>query len=115
MSNNNTDREVIVSVKHVDISFDIGGKKKFKAVKDANFDIYKGETFALVGESGSGKSVEAYSIMGLLQSPGKIVGGTITFDGEDLLAYDEEQMRNCRKLPEICVYGQVRKRVMFCQ
>ena len=50
---NNDNREVIVSVKHVDISFDTGGKKKFKAVKDANFDIYKGETFALVGESGS--------------------------------------------------------------
>ncbi|MBQ6012783.1 MAG: ABC transporter ATP-binding protein [Firmicutes bacterium] len=55
MSNNSIDREVILSIKHVDISFDQGHKKKFVAVKDANFDIYKGETFALVGESGSGK------------------------------------------------------------
>ncbi|MBO4538016.1 MAG: ATP-binding cassette domain-containing protein, partial [Erysipelotrichaceae bacterium] len=51
------DREVILSVKHVDVAFDIAGsKKKFRAVKDANFDIYRGETFALVGESGSGKT-----------------------------------------------------------
>ena len=50
MSNNNADREVILSISHVDISFDVGGKKKFVAVKDANFDIYKGETFALVGK-----------------------------------------------------------------
>ena len=46
MSNNTADREVILSISHVDISFDVGGKKKFVAVKDANFDIYKGETFA---------------------------------------------------------------------
>ena len=54
MSNEN--REVILSIKHVDITFETGNKKKLVAVKDANFDIYKGETFALVGESGSGKT-----------------------------------------------------------
>ena len=42
MSNERTDREVILSIQHVDISFDVGHKKKFVAVKDANFDIYKG-------------------------------------------------------------------------
>ena len=63
MSNNTADREVILSIKHVDISFDVGGKKKFVAVKDANFDIYKGETFALVGESGSGKTTLGRAIM----------------------------------------------------
>ena len=63
MSNNNADREVILSISHVDISFDVGGKKKFVAVKDANFDIYKGETFALVGESGSGKTTLGRAIM----------------------------------------------------
>jgi oligopeptide transport system ATP-binding protein len=50
----------------------------------------------IVGESGSGKSVEAYSIMGLLQSPGKVVGGSIFFDGEDVLAKDEKQMQDFR-------------------
>ena len=51
-----TNREVLLSLRNVEISFDNGGKEKFKAVQDANFDIYKGETFALVGESGSGKT-----------------------------------------------------------
>ena len=52
----NKEKDVILSIRHVDVSFDVGGKKKFKAVSDANFDIYRGETFALVGESGSGKT-----------------------------------------------------------
>ena len=64
MSSDNKDREVILSIKHVDISFDTNNKKKkFVAVKDANFDIYKGETFALVGESGSGKTTLGRAIL----------------------------------------------------
>ena len=50
----------------------------------------------IVGESGSGKSVEAYSIMGLLSEPGKIIGGNVTFDGQDILAYTDEQKREFR-------------------
>ena len=46
-----------------------------------------GEVMGVVGESGSGKSQEAYSIMGLLQSPGKVIGGSITFEGKDVLSY----------------------------
>ena len=45
MSNNANDREVIVSVKHVDISFDTGGKKKFKAVSDANLQDHSGPRY----------------------------------------------------------------------
>ena len=64
MSNSAEDREVILSIRHVDISFDTNNKKKkFVAVKDANFDIYKGETFALVGESGSGKTTLGRAIL----------------------------------------------------
>ena len=59
-----TNREVLLSLRDVEISFD-NGKDKFKAVQDANFDIYKGETFALVGESGSGKSTLLNVISGL--------------------------------------------------
>ena len=76
MSNNNTDREVIVSIKHVDISFG-SGAKKFVAVKDANFDIYKGETFALVGESGSGKTTLGRAIMRI----NPCSAGEIQFEG----------------------------------
>ena len=78
MSNNTADREVILSIKHVDISFDVGGKKKFVAVKDANFDIYKGETFALVGESGSGKTTLGRAIMRI----NPCSSGEILFEGK---------------------------------
>ena len=78
MSNNNADREVILSISHVDISFDVGGKKKFVAVKDANFDIYKGETFALVGESGSGKTTLGRAIMRI----NPCSNGEILFEGK---------------------------------
>ena len=67
-----------------------------KAVDGISYDLKEHEVMGIVGESGSGKSVEAYSIIGLLQSPGKVIGGSITFQGEDILAYDEEQMRQFR-------------------
>ena len=73
-----TDREVLLSLKHVEISFDNGGKHKFKAVQDANFDIYKGETFALVGESGSGKTTIGRAIMRI----NELSDGEITFEGK---------------------------------
>ena len=76
---NNEDREVILSIKHVDISFDTGNKKKkFVAVKDANFDIYKGETFALVGESGSGKTTLGRAILRI----NPCSAGEIIFEGK---------------------------------
>ncbi len=78
MSNEYTDREVILSIRHVDISFDVGNKKKFVAVKDANFDIYKGETFALVGESGSGKTTLGRAILRI----NPCSAGEILFEGK---------------------------------
>ena len=60
MSNN---KEVLLSVKGVDIVFAKEEKARFRAVKNANFDIYKGETFSLVGESGSGKTTIGRAIM----------------------------------------------------
>ena len=56
-----------------------------RAVNGVNFEIRRGEVVGLVGETGCGKSVTALSIIGLVQSPGKIVGGQIVFKGEDLL------------------------------
>ena len=66
------------------------------AVNDVSFEIRKGETLGLVGESGSGKSVTAFSIIRLVQEPGKITGGRVFFDGKDLLALPEEEMRQVR-------------------
>lgn len=71
-------REVILSVKNVDVSFSVGGKKKFKAVSDASFDIYRGETFALVGESGSGKTTLGRAIIRI----NPCSAGEIIFNGE---------------------------------
>ncbi len=68
-----------------------------KAVDDVSFDIAPGETLGIVGESGCGKSVTALSVLRLVQSPpGKIVGGKIIFDGDNLLEYDDEDIRKIR-------------------
>jgi peptide/nickel transport system ATP-binding protein len=66
------------------------------AVDDISFEIRKGETLGLVGESGSGKSVTAFSIIRLVQEPGRVVGGKIWFQGKDLLALPEQEMRQIR-------------------
>jgi peptide/nickel transport system ATP-binding protein len=69
----------------------------FKAVDDVSFSVRRGETLAIVGESGCGKSVTALSIMRLVPDPpGRIVGGTVTLEGTDLLSLDEAEMRKVR-------------------
>lgn len=68
-----------------------------KAVDDVSWDLHRGEVLGIVGESGSGKSVTAMSILGLVQRPpGRIVGGEILFDGQDLLAMSEQELRRLR-------------------
>jgi len=68
-----------------------------KAVDDVSFQLRRGETLGIVGESGSGKSITNLSVMRLIPTPpGEIAGGTITFDGNDLLAMSEEGIRSVR-------------------
>ncbi len=67
-----------------------------RAVRGVSLSVKKGETLGIVGESGSGKSVTALSILRLIASPGRITGGQILFDGEDLLTLPEKQMRAVR-------------------
>ncbi|MGW0579230.1 dipeptide ABC transporter ATP-binding protein [Streptomyces sp. NPDC002920] len=67
-----------------------------RAVTDVSFDIHAGDVLGIVGESGSGKSVTARSIMRMLRAPGEIVAGSVQFDGEDLLALPESEMRRRR-------------------
>lgn len=72
-------------------------KQAIPAVDGVDISIKKGETVALVGESGSGKSITSLSIMGLVPSPaGKIVGGEILFDGQDLVKLTENQLCKVR-------------------
>jgi peptide/nickel transport system ATP-binding protein len=84
---------------------EIGGLKTYlftrsgvvKAVDDVSLSVRRGETLAVVGESGCGKSMTALSIMRLVPNPpGKIVGGTITLEGKDLLQLGETEMRDIR-------------------
>ncbi len=68
-----------------------------KAVDGVSFAIGRRQTFALVGESGCGKSVTAYSIIGLVEKPaGRIVGGRILLEGQDLAHLGERQMQQVR-------------------
>ena len=67
-----------------------------KAVDGVSFSLAPGEILGLVGESGSGKSVTGFSLIGLVDPPGRIVGGSIRFDGRDLVGLPPEEMRALR-------------------
>jgi oligopeptide/dipeptide ABC transporter ATP-binding protein len=67
-----------------------------KAVNGVSFSIAEGELLGLVGESGCGKSITALSIMGLVSHPGKIVGGSIMFNGRELREASDDEMRELR-------------------
>ena len=85
----------LLDVQHLSVVFE-GTRSRVNAVSDVSFQIAAGETLGLVGESGSGKSVTAFSILRLLQPPGRITGGQIMFEGRDLLALPEREMRQVR-------------------
>ena len=67
-----------------------------RAVDGVSFSVGRGKVMGLVGESGSGKSVTGFSIIGLVDPPGRIAGGSILFQGRDLAKLSEEEMRDLR-------------------
>ncbi|MEQ1648382.1 MAG: ABC transporter ATP-binding protein [Hyphomicrobiaceae bacterium] len=67
-----------------------------KAVDGVSLTVGKGEVLGLVGESGSGKSITGFSILGLVDQPGRIVGGSVKFRGEELVGASEERLRDIR-------------------
>jgi peptide/nickel transport system ATP-binding protein len=67
-----------------------------KAVDDVSFTVARGEVLGLVGESGCGKTVTGFSIIGLVDPPGRITGGSIWYQGQDLAKLTERQMRDLR-------------------
>ena len=86
----------LLDIVHLQTHFYVRGQVA-KAVDNVNLTIEPGQTLGLVGESGCGKSVTAHSIIQLIPDPpGKIVGGQIFFNGQDLLKYSEKQMRKIR-------------------
>ncbi|MEZ2407878.1 peptide/nickel transport system ATP-binding protein [Bosea sp. OAE752] len=67
-----------------------------RAVDGVSFSIDRGEILGLVGESGSGKSITGFSILGLIEPPGRVAGGRILFQGEDLVGLPSERLRRLR-------------------
>ena len=94
----NDNKEVLLDVKHLEITF-YQNKKRFRAVKDANFQIYKGETFALVGESGSGKTTIGRSIIRLNPtSDGEIIYKGKKINGKISKEEEREVVRNIQMI-----------------
>jgi oligopeptide/dipeptide ABC transporter ATP-binding protein len=86
----------LLSVRQLTVEFRIE-KQVVRAVTDMSFDVERGEVVGLVGESGSGKSVSIMSLLGLVpQPPGRIVAGMALFEGQDLLALSERELRGVR-------------------
>lgn len=89
------DNKNLLEVKDLKVSF-FTPAGEVKAVDGISYEVGYDETMGIVGESGSGKSVEAYSLLGLLQSPGKVTNGEVYFEGENVLNYNDEEMREFR-------------------
>ena len=67
-----------------------------RAVDGVSFDVHAGEIVGLVGESGSGKSVTGYSVLGLIDAPGRIAGGSVRLDGQELIGMPRSGLRALR-------------------
>lgn len=87
--------EPVVSVKQLETTF-FSKSGPFRAVNKISYDIYKGETLGIVGESGCGKSVTSFSLMRLIEKPGRITGGQVFLNGRDLLSLSEPKMEDVR-------------------
>ena len=83
-------RKVLLSVKDLHVNFKVRGRT-LSAIRGVSLDFYEGESVAIVGESGSGKSVFTKSFMGMLDANGKITGGSIMYEGNDLATYTTEK------------------------
>ncbi|CDZ24341.1 hypothetical protein CCDG5_1227 [[Clostridium] cellulosi] len=87
--------ENLLEIKHLKVSF-FTPAGEVKAVNDISYTLGKGEILGVVGESGSGKSVTASTVMGLVESPGRIVGGSVIFDGKDVTKMSKQEIRSLR-------------------
>ena len=85
----------VISVKNLKTHF-FTRAGTVKSVDGISFEVGKGEVLGLVGESGSGKSVTGFSIMGLIDPPGRIVEGSILINGKELVGLPDEEMRKVR-------------------
>ena len=87
--------EKILEIKDERLSF-FTPAGEVKALNGVSFSMNQGDVLGIVGESGSGKSVTAYSIMGLTAYPGRLVGGTVWFNGHQIDKMTEKEFRKIR-------------------
>lgn len=87
--------EYLVEIKNEKLSF-FTQAGEVKALNDVTIHLREGEVLGIVGESGSGKSVTAYSLMGLTSHPGKLIGGTLEFNGHRIDEMSEKEMNKIR-------------------
>ena len=95
MSQETADRKYLVDIEHERLSF-FTPAGEVKALNDVSFRMKEGEVLGIVGESGSGKSVTAYSLMGLTAYPGRLIGGTLEFNGHHINDMTEAEFREIR-------------------
>ena len=90
-----TDTNKLMMVRNLSVTYKtrLG---KVSAVDKVSFDILKGEILGLVGESGCGKSTLGKALMRMIEPPGEISGGQIIIDGDDIMTYSDDQMRDFR-------------------
>ncbi|MBO0701644.1 MAG: ABC transporter ATP-binding protein [Candidatus Dormibacteraeota bacterium] len=89
------DRSQLLRVENLEVHYTTP-RGVIRAVDGVSFDLAQGERFGLAGESGSGKSTAAQALMGLIRSPGHIVGGRVTLDGRPVLGLSDEHLRRLR-------------------
>jgi peptide/nickel transport system ATP-binding protein len=87
--------ETVLDVRHLQVAFDTR-RGRLKAIDDVSFMIRRGEILGVVGESGAGKSLTGAAVIGLLEPPGKIVGGEIRLGGQRIDNLSPKQMRALR-------------------
>ncbi|MEG0177981.1 MAG: ABC transporter ATP-binding protein [Oscillospiraceae bacterium] len=95
--------DYLVEIKNERLSF-FTPAGEVKALNDVSLHLSEGEVLGIVGESGSGKSVTAYSLMGLTAYPGRIIGGTIDFNGHRINDMSEKEMRKIRGNEESIIF-----------
>lgn len=87
----------LLEIENLTVTFDLQAGNRITVLNDVSLSVARGETLGVVGESGCGKSTLALAIMRLIRPPtGRIASGKIVLDGEDLVAFDEREMRKRR-------------------
>src|SRR4051795_8263076 len=87
--------QLALSVRNLSTVYETGDSP-VHAVRDVSFDLRRTERLGVVGESGSGKSALALSILGLIEPPGRIVGGSVRLNGREISSFSDNQLQRVR-------------------